>query len=165
MSRLWLILTVAITSLFGADDITGFWKSLDDDGNPQCIFGVYEYQGVYYGRIISKYDSDGKIRDTIYKPLSRADGIVGNPPLCGLDILYGFEDNGKSYDGRIVDPTKGNIYKCEVWREGAENLIVRGKLFVFGKNITWYAVTKEDLPKGFKLPNMKKFVPKVPEVN
>lgn len=164
MRKLWLLCTMVFVSLFGADDITGFWKSMDDDGNPQCIFGVYEHEGIFYGRIVAKYDDDGKIRDSIYKPISHAEGIVGNPFMCGLDILYNFEDTGNSYDGRIVDPKKGNIYKCEVWRQ-EENLIVRGKLFVFGKNITWYPVAKGDLPKGFKLPNMKKFIPKIPEVN
>ncbi len=164
MGRFWLFCTMACMSLFGADDISGFWKSLDDSGNPQCVFGVYEHQGIYYGRIIGTYDQDGEMRDTLYKPISRAEGVVGSPPLCGLDILYGFEDGGASYNGRIVDPKKGNIYKCEVWRQ-SENLIVRGKLFVFGKNLTWYPVAPGDLPKGFKLPDMKKFIPKIPEVN
>ncbi|MGB7978243.1 MAG: DUF2147 domain-containing protein [Chlamydiales bacterium] len=163
MNKLWLVCIWVAFSLFGSDEIGGFWKSLDDNGNPQCVFGVYEHKGIYYGRIIGTYDDSGHLSDTLYKPLSKAEGVVGSPPMCGLDILYNLQDNGTSYDGRILDPTKGNVYKCELWREN-ENLIVRGKLFIFGKNITWYPIGQGDLPKGFKLPNMKKFVPKVPQV-
>ena len=164
MKQFWLICTLACISFFGADDIGGFWKSLNDEGKPQCVFGIYEHEGVHYGKVIGTYDPEGEMKDTLYKPISRAEGVVGTPPLCGLDILYGFQDNGSSYDGRIVDPTKGNIYRCEVWRQ-SENLIVRGKLFIFGKNLTWYPVKASDFPKGFKLPNMKKFTPNIPEVN
>jgi uncharacterized protein (DUF2147 family) len=156
-----LLLSIAA---FAAEDISGFWKSLDDNGNPQCIFGVYEHQGVYYGRIIGTYDEEGNMIDTIYSPSARAEGIVGNPHTCGLDIIYGLQDKGVSFAGKILDPSKGKIYNCELWiQEG--NLIVRGKLLIFGKNITWYPATAEDFPKGFKLPNMKKFKPVIPEVN
>lgn len=153
-----------ISSLFAAEDISGFWKSLNDQGNPQCVFGVYEYDGLYYGRIIGTYNSEGKMEDTIYKPAGTADGIIGTPHMCGLDIVYGLQDTGPSFSGTIVDPTKGKTYRCELWLDNG-NLIVRGKLFVFGRNITWYPTTASDFPKGFKLPNMKKFTPSIPQTN
>jgi hypothetical protein len=151
-------------SLFASDDIGGFWKSLNDDGEPQCIFGVYEHEGIYYGRIIGTYNDEGVLADTIYKPISRAEGISGNPHTCGLDIVYGLQSDGWRYVGKIIDPSKGKTYNCEMWREG-KDLILRGKLFIFGKNIKWYATTKADFPKNFKLPDMAKFTPDVPEVN
>lgn len=153
-----------IQALFAAEDIGGFWKSLKDNGDPQCIFGIYEHQGIYYGKIIGTYDENGVMNDTIYKPIARAEGVVGTPHTCGLDIIYGLVDDGWRFAGKIVDPEKGNIYKCELWVQDG-NLIVRGKVFVFGKNITWYPAVKEDFPKGFKMPDMKKFVPSVPQVN
>lgn len=149
-----------VFSAFAAEDISGFWKSYDDSGYPQCVFAVYEHNGVYYGRVIGTYDDDGKMTNTIYTPKSRAEGIAGNPHTCGLDIVYNLQDNGSTYDGKIIDPDKGKVYNCEVWRQG-DDLIVRGKLFIFGKNITWYPATKNDFPKGFKMPDTKKFVPKV----
>lgn len=160
----WFIFFLSICPLFAAEDIGGFWKNLDDDGKPQCVFGVYEHEGVYYGRIIGTYDDDGQMNDTIYKPNSRAEGLAGKPHTCGLDILYGLYDSGISFKGKIVDPTKGNIYNCEVWLQNAQ-LIVRGKVLMFGKNITWYPATAKDFPKGFKLPDMKTFTPSIPEVN
>lgn len=160
----WLIFFLSVCPLFAAEDISGFWKSLDDDGKAQCIFGVYEHEGTYYGRIIGTYDDDGTMADTIYKPLSRAEGVVGNPFTCGLDILYGLYDSGISFKGKIIDPTKGNVYNCEVWLQNNQ-LIVRGKVLIFGKNITWYPTTAKDFPKGFKLPDMKTFTPSIPQVN
>lgn len=160
----WLLFFFSICSLFAAEDISGFWKSFRDNGTPQCIFGVYQHEGVYYGRIIGTYDDDGKMTDTIYKPVSRAEGVVGNPFTCGLDILYGLNDSGISFKGKIMDPDEGKIYNCEVWLQN-NNLIVRGKVFVFGKNITWYPAAAKDFPKGLQLPDMKTFTPSIPEVN
>jgi len=163
MRTLFFIFSIVACSLFSTEDITGFWKSLDDDGNPQCVFGVYEYEGVHYGKIIGTYDDDGVMRNTIYNPISRAEGVPGNPHTCGLDIVHSLNDNGISFAGFIVDPSKGKTYKCEVWPQDGK-LIVRGKLFIFGKNISWYPVTKGDFPKGFQMPDMSKFIPSVPQV-
>lgn len=160
----WIVFLVFSWSAFGAENIVGFWKSLKESGEPQCVFGIYEYEGNYYGRIIGTYDEKGQMSDTIYKPKGRAEGVVGNPHTCGLDIVYGLYDNGASFKGKIVDPTKGNVYNCELWRQG-KDLIVRGKLFIFGRNINWYPTTSGDFPKGFKLPDMKTFVPAIPQVN
>lgn len=151
-------------SLFATDDISGFWKSLKDNGDPQCVFGIYEHDGTYYGRIIGTYDENGVMSETIYQPSSRAEGVVGNPYTCGLDIVYDLQDDGQHFVGKIIDPSKGKVYNCEMWREG-KDLILRGKLFIFGKNITWYPMNKNDFPKGFKLPDMKTFEPKIPQVN
>lgn len=163
MKKFCLFFAFFFVSLFASEDISGFWKSLNDDGGPRCIFGIYEHEGVYYGRIIGTYD-EGEMNDTIYKPKGRAAGVVGNPHTCGLDIVYGLQDDGYRFVGKILDPTKGKIYNCELWRAG-ENLIVRGKLFVFGKNITWYPAGKDDFPKGFKMPDLKAFVPSIPQTN
>lgn len=158
-----LFFLLAVSFLFGAQDISGFWKSLKDDGSPQCVFGVYNHDGIYYGKIIGTYTEEGKMEDTIYKPEARAEGVVGRPHTCGLDIIYGMIDSGISFEGKIVDPTKGKTYNCELWRHGA-NLIVRGKLLIFGRNITWYPTTQSDFPKNFKMPDMSKFTPNVPQV-
>jgi len=163
MRTLFLPFILVSAALFGADDITGFWKSMDDNGNPQCVFAIYEHDGVYYGKIIGTYDEDGKMRDTIYSPSGRAAGVVGNPHTCGLDIVYDLQDGGERFSGKIMDPSKGKIYNCDVWRQG-EYLILRGKLFIFGKNITWYPTTKNDFPKDFKIPNTKKLTPNVPSI-
>ena len=37
---------------------------------------------------------------------------------------------------KILDPKKGKVYGCAMWRDG-ENLIVRGKIAFLGRNQTW----------------------------
>jgi hypothetical protein len=160
-----LVFILCFYAVFADENIGGFWKSLDDNGKPQCIFGIYQHNGAYYGRIIGTYDDDGVMRDTIYKPVSRSAGVIGNPHTCGLDIIYEMVSNGYRYAGKILDPSKGNVYNCEIWPGVSGQLIVRGKLLIFGKNIIWYAAEPSDFPKGFKLPDMRQFVPSIPQAN
>ena len=63
--------------------------------------------------------------------------IKGSPSVKGLTIIWDLEKDGDSYSGgEILDPTKGKVYGCEMWREG-EKLIVRGKIAFLGRNQTW----------------------------
>jgi len=153
------------TSAFASSEIEGFWKIVDEDtGKPDCIVAIYEYKGKHYGRLIATYDDAGEIDDTIYDPVTRAPGVVGNPFYSGLELVYNLRKNDlNTYKGKIIDPNKGKVYSCEVWREG-ENLIVRGQLFIFGKNMTWPPARSDDFPEKFKLPDPKTFVPVIPKV-
>ena len=159
-----LFLALFFTPGFSAEDIDGFWKTVNEDGKAQCILGIYEYEDIRYGRIIATFDDDGnKIEDSIYNPKKRAPGVVGDPYYCGLDIIWDLVPKGDRYKGKILDPQKGNIYNSELWIDDGD-LIVRGKLLFFGRNYRWYEVTKEDLPEGFKMPNLNEFVPVIPVV-
>ena len=145
-------------------DIVGFWKSIDEDsGIARCVVAIYEYQDKCYGRIIGSFDAEGNMHDTIYHPLTRAPGVVGDPYYSGLDIIWNLEDNGSSHDGKILDPENGKIYRAELWRDD-ENLVVRGKLFLFFRSQTWLPALSSDFPKDFKMPDLSKLVPKIPEV-
>jgi uncharacterized protein (DUF2147 family) len=101
--------------------------------------------------------------DTIDAPQDRAPGVIGKPFYCGLDLIWDLK-KGKHCKGKIIDPKKGNIYRAELWVEDG-NLIVRGKLLCFGRNQTWVPAATEDLPPNFKLPDVTKFVPVIPEVD
>ncbi len=164
MKRILCFLAV-FSQLLAADDISGFWKSMNDDtGVIQCVVAVYSYEEKYYGRIISTYDAEGKMKDSIYHPEDRAPGVLGNPPYCGLDLVWDLEDSGAIYKGKIIDPQKGNIYNSEVWTDDG-NLIIRGKLLFFGRNTIWYPVSKDDFPAKFKMPDVSTFIPVIPQVN
>jgi uncharacterized protein (DUF2147 family) len=146
-------------------NITGFWKSIDDvTGRPRCVVAIYEHERLYYGRIICTFDDEGKIKDSIEHPHQRAPGVVGTPYYCGLDIIWHLYNRGLKYKGKILDPEKGNVYNAEVWRNN-EDLVVRGKLMMFGRNQIWLPAVKSDFPAHFKLPDIKKFVPDIPEPN
>lgn len=158
-----LSLLLFSTYLSAANDIRGFWKTINEEGVVQSIIAIYEYEGLCYGRIIASFSDTGKIDDSIYKPVKRAPGLVGNPYYSGLDIIWFLEDSGYKYKGKILDPEHGDVYKSELWTEG-DTLVVRGKLFIFGRSQRWLALTKEDLPADFKLPDTKSFVPIIPEI-
>lgn len=161
LSMLWLF---AFSATLTAEDIVGFWKTVDEQTNkPQSIVAIYQYQGKYYGRLIATYDESGKIDDTIYHPKDKAPGVVGNPYYSGLDFIWGLTKEGSKYTGgQILDPEKGRIYDAEMWIDNG-NLIVRGELFVFGRNQTWPPATDSDFPTDFKKPDLTKMVPKIPE--
>lgn len=107
--------------------ITGYWTTIDDEtGAAKSIVQIYEHQGKYYGRVV----------ELLQNPGARA-RIKGNPAVKGLTIIWELEKDGESYSGgEILDPTKGKVYGCEVWKEG-EKLIVRGKIAFLGRNQTW----------------------------
>ena len=152
-----ILLTQAIN---GANPIHGFWKTVNEEGVAQALIAIYEYKELFYGRIIASFDSSGKIKDSIYHPIERAPGVIGDPFYSGLDIIWNLEDGGWVYKGRILDPENGKVYKAEIWNENGD-LIVRCKLLMFGRNQTWLAVTPNDFP-GFKFPDTQTFVPVIP---
>lgn len=146
------------------NDITGLWKSRDGKSDePRSLVAIYKYEGKYYGRMIAIYDDEGKFKDTILEQREKAEGIAGNPPYCGMDFVYDVRPAANNrYKGKIIDPEKGNIYNVELWTRG-EDLIVRGKLWIFGKNITWSKASEEDLPPGFQMSETERFVSVIPE--
>lgn len=154
-------------------DIRGLWKSRDQHSDrPRSLVAIYKYQDMYYGRMLATYDDAGNFNDTILEKKDKAPGVVGNPPYCGMDFVYHVkieessdekDEKTPKYKGKIIDPEKGKVYDAELWLDG-ENLIVRGEIWIFGKNIPWHKATQEDLPKGFSMSEIKKFVPEIPEV-
>ena len=148
-----------------ADDIAGFWETIDKETKkPSSIIAIYFYQGKYYGRIIGTYNDQGVLNNTIYHTISRAPGIKGNPYYCGLDIVWAaqLEDDG-AYRGHVIDPKEGKVYKAELWRQG-QNLILRGEVFIFGRNVLWPPFPEQKFNSDFKEPDVTTFVPKYPQV-
>ena len=112
---------------FANDSITGFWTTIDDETKTaKSVVQIYEYQGKYFGRVVELF----KNKEAVAK-------IKGSPKIKNLDIIWDLEKKGAKYKGgEILDPTKGKIYGCEIWREG-DKLIVRGKIAFLGRNQTW----------------------------
>lgn len=137
-----LILCVNCAAL-AAEDIAGVWKTVDDEtGQAKSLVQIYPYQGKMYGRVIKLFKNQEKT----------AVGIQGNPKIFGLDIIWDMQDKWKN--GRILDPTKGKIYACEIWRSGNQ-LIVRGKIGPFGRNQIWIQDESE--------PVSEDLIPLIPE--
>lgn len=108
-------------------NITGYWTTIDDETREaKSVVQVYEYQGKYYGRVV----------ELLKNPEAKAK-IKGSPAIKGLTIIWDLEKDGDTYSGgEILDPQKGKVYGCEMWREG-KKLIVRGKIAFLGRNQTW----------------------------
>ena len=108
-------------------NVTGYWTTIDDETKEaKSVVQIYEYQGKHYGRVV----------ELLLNPGAKAK-IKGSPAIKGLTIIWDLEKDGKTYSGgEILDPQKGKVYGCEIWREG-EKLIVRGKIAFLGRNQTW----------------------------
>lgn len=110
-----------------SSDVVGLWTTIDDETKEaKSVVQIYEYQGKIYGRVVE-----------LLKDKSAKAKIKGSPAVLGLDIIWDLEKDGDSYSGgEVLDPTKGKVYGCEIWRDG-KNLIVRGKIAFLGRNQTW----------------------------
>lgn len=147
-----------------ADNLSGFWTTFNPKKEKAgAIVAIYLYEDQYYGRIIGTYNEEGVLDDTIYHPKSRAPGVIGNPYYSGLDMVWTTQEmaNGK-YKGYVIDPKKGKKYSAKLWRSN-EKLILRGEVFVFGKNVYWYPFSETLFTKEFPKPDVSSFVPKIPQ--
>lgn len=114
--------------------ITGVWKTIDDKtGEAKSHIEIYEKGGKFYGKVIKLL------------PAATTDICIDCPgdkngkKLTDIDIVWDLEPYKDYYSyGSIVDPAKGKVYKCSIWREG-DSLKVRGYIGVsaLGRNQTW----------------------------
>lgn len=161
MKTLFTLLLFCSTAF--ARDVVGFWHTMDKKtGKPSSIVATYAYQGKVYGRIIASYNDKGEIDDSIYAPKGRAVGIAGHPYYCGLDFVFDalYEGAGR-FTGYVIDPRDGNTYNAELWRDGAD-LILRGELFMFGRNEVWPPCPDSQFNDKFQKPDLSTFVPVIP---
>ena len=142
-----LFAVVCMSMAVMADQFVGFWTTVDDETKEKkSVVRIYVHEGKYYGRIVKLF----KNKDAVAK-------LPDNPKICGLDIIWDMKKDGETLDGgKILDPKKGRVYSCEMWRKD-ENLIVRGKIAFLGRNQTWVPYEAPDLPNKAKSP-----IPKVP---
>lgn len=122
-----LILVLGNAFAWANDAVVGFWTTIDDETKEaKSVVRIYEYKGKIYGRVVD-----------VLKNKNATAKLPGSPKVIGLDIIWDLEKDGDEYnDGEILDPQKGKVYGCAIWREG-ENLVVRGKIAFFGRNQTW----------------------------
>lgn len=108
-------------------NVTGYWTTIDDETKEaKSVVQIYEHKGKIYGRVV----------ELLQNPGAKAK-IKGSPAIKGMTIIWNLEKDGDTYSGgEILDPQKGKVYGCEIWRDG-KNLIVRGKIAFLGRNQTW----------------------------
>ena len=147
MKKYFLIMGAFMAMSVSANDFVGLWTTVDDETKEQkSVVRIYRHGDRYFGRIVNLF----KNKDAVAK-------LPGSPKILGLDIIWNMTKDGKNLDGgKILDPKKGKIYACEMWRKG-ENLIVRGKIAFLGRNQTWLPY-KGDVT----FPDAKQMIPRVP---
>lgn len=122
-----------------AQSLTGKWKTIDDEtGEAKSIVEIYEYQGQFYGKIVSLLSKDDQ-----GKRCEKCTGKDHNQPIEGLVILKGLKKDGGIFKGgQILDPKSGKTYKCEISFSNSNELKVRGYIGIslIGRSQIWKRV-------------------------
>ena len=122
-----------------SQSVLGKWTTIDDEtGQAKSIVEIYEKSGKIYGKIIDIVNPEKR------KNLcTKCTGENKNAPILGMVIVKDLVKDGDEYNsGKILDPSKGEEYKCLIALEGKDKLKVRGfvGLSVFGRTQYWFRV-------------------------
>lgn len=141
MKKILLTISLVVLTVMtaAAQDVTGKWKTIDDEtGEAKSIVEIYKQNGKIYGKVVEILDP--KKRDLTCVECSGSDK---NKPIMGLVIIKGLEKDGDEYnDGTITDPNNGKVYKCYIELDGPNKLDVRGYIgfSLLGRTQTWTRV-------------------------
>ena len=134
-----LLAAVAFVGRLSAQDIVGYWKTIDDETHkPKSVVYIYKAKdGKYYGKIVKLFRGPDEEQNP---KCDKCPGDRKNKPIIGMVILTKLEKVGKNMwdHGRILDPGNGKIYDCKMWIENG-NLQVRGYIgwSLIGRSQTW----------------------------
>jgi len=119
--------------------VLGKWKSIDDEtGQAKSIVEIYEKSGKVYGKIIDIVNP-AKRKNLCIK----CSGENKNAPILGMIIIKDLVKDGDEYNsGKILDPSKGEEYKCLIALDGKDKLKVRGFIgfSLLGRTQYWFRV-------------------------
>jgi len=119
------------------ENITGLWKSIDDEtGNPKSVVKIYLQDGKLYGDIVKLFRKPGEDPDPICDKCDDEDSRK-NQKILGMTIIKDMVyDDDAWEDGEILDPKKGKTYSCKLWVEN-DKLQVRGYVAFFYRTQEW----------------------------
>ncbi len=111
-------------------EITGKWKSFDDETNEvKSIVEVFEKSGKYYGQVVKLFRTSSEDPDPVCTECDTDDPRF-NKKIIGMEILKDMKKTGDEFsDGTILDPKNGKVYRCKIWKEESD-LKLRGYLGV-----------------------------------
>ena len=136
-----LVLSLASVTAFSAT-IEGFWHSIDDrTGEKLSIVEIRKgADGRYYGKIVYRYPVPGGVALT---HCTKCPPPYTNQPILGLEILPGLKedpDKRNAYDGKVLEPKSGKIYKGKAnLSADGKRLRLRGYVGVsaLGRTVVW----------------------------
>lgn len=141
MKKILLTFSLIVLSVMAAvaQDVTGKWKTVDDEtGKAKSVVEIYKQDGKIYGKVVEIVDPAK--RDATCK---ECPGDAKGKPIIGLVILKDLKKDGKEYNGgTIMDPNNGKVYKSYIELDGANTLKVRGYVgfSLLGRTQTWTRV-------------------------
>jgi len=115
----------------------GRWKTVDDaTGKVKSIVDIREQNGKLYGTIEKLFDPPVP-HPTCYL----CSGVMKDRPLVGLQVLWGFEQDGRQWSGgEVLDPETGKIYHASLMLEDSgRKLRLRGYIGIplLGRTEHW----------------------------
>jgi len=122
---------------FAQSDVTGKWKSFDDETlEVKSVVEIFEKGGKYYGRIVKLFQKPSEDPDPVCAECDAEDPRF-NKKIIGMEILKDMKKSGAEYsEGTILDPQNGKVYRCKIWIEN-KDLKLRGYLGPFFRTQTW----------------------------
>lgn len=131
------ILLLAPIWAFGQNDITGKWKTIDDEtGDAKSIVSIYERDGKLYGKIVKLFREPGQDPDPVCDECPEDDPRY-NKKVIGMEIIKDLIKEGDKFiDGTVLKPDEGKIYDCKIWIENGK-LKIRGYWGFFYRTQTW----------------------------
>lgn len=140
MKLLFVSLLFTAINVSAQTQITGQWKTIDDNtGKETSIVEIFERDKKVYGKIIKIFPGPKEEKDPVCGQCDEADPRY-RKKVIGMEILEGLKKDGDEYTGgSVLDPKNGKVYRCKIWRDGAD-LKVRGYLGPFFRTQTWKKV-------------------------
>ncbi|MEM7103056.1 MAG: DUF2147 domain-containing protein [Bacteroidota bacterium] len=124
-------------SVFAQSPI-GVWKTVDDeDGEEKSHVRIFEGDdGLIYGEIIKILNEEDA--DSL---CTECKDHRKDKPILGMQVITNMAPAGDTYKkGSILDPNNGKVYRCKLWLDGEDVLMVRGYLGPFFRTQKWYRV-------------------------
>ncbi len=127
-------------SVKAQDDVTGLWKTIDDEsGEAKSVVRIYSKGDKVHGEIVKLYPSPGQPDDPVCDQCPEEDDRYGEK-IIGMEIIRGLEKDGDEYSGgTVLKPDEGKIFRCRIWRDG-DDLKVRGYWGLFYRTQTWIRI-------------------------
>ena len=135
-----LLFVLSISLSAQHEEITGLWKTIDDEipGRVKSVVKIYIKDGKLYGDVVKLFRLPEEDQDPVCDKCDDDDPRKDQKVL-GMTIITEMvldEDDNEWEDGEILDPKKGKVYDCKLWVEN-NKLQVRGYVLFFHRTQEW----------------------------
>ena len=124
-----------------ADGVLGTWVTADGKARIQVVKHGDAYDGSIVWLLEPNYPADDKMAGKPKVDRENPDQSLQSRPILGLPLLQGFKyaGDGEWNEGKIYDPTNGELYSCNITLMMDGRLKVRGYVGIslFGRTEIW----------------------------